>query len=576
MITVAQAEWAANSLDCRQGCDSIGGMSFVPRCALALLVIASTAAAAPKPAVVKLTAKQAEPYYASLARGAKLPDNVFRGVLNRLRLNLRSKTPGPGLTALVKRLERVPSPVIGPDRQQQLNFANNQPGALRAIYDEHLLAGQTVDQIRKHPSADLFPGKVPATAKRTTQTFRLNLRALGKVGTGLYVPPGEKVTIQLPTELTELGLKARIGLHSTSLSLAKFRTLKRFPSVSRVFDLQAETTVIASAFGGLLYIEMADPNDPYLNVRKGDMENLVGSYTAPMPEWKDIVITGTVNAPRYVRGETSMRKWRTAIRNHPAPWAELESDKVVFTVPSSMIRDLEEPNRVMAKWDDVMDAMADLSARPRQRPVAMRFMLDAHVNFGAAFAGYPINAPYSWGKAIVTGQPSWGHVHELGHMHQKKDWTYQGTGEVTVNLFSLYALEKTTEGPIERADPARVQGLVNDWFKKPAKDRNWMKGGGAWDKLAFYQLLIPEFGWEPFKDVFRAYRELPLDKKLKADQNRAGDFMARFSKRVGKNLEPYFRVWGVQLNPDYRVQVKDLPVWLPQELPASIQAEARR
>ena len=551
-------------------------VKFLFRFALIVALCSSPLSAAPKQKAVKLTAKQAEPHYASLARGAKLPDNVFRGVLNRMRLNLKAKSHGPGLTALIERLDRVPSPVIGPDRQQQLNFANNQPGALRAILEEHLLSLQEVDAVRKHPSADAFPGSVPAAAERISETFQLNLRAYGKVSTGLYVPAGEQATLELPPELGGLGLKARIGLHSTRLSLDKFRALKRFPSVSRTFDLGAGRTTIASAFGGLLYIEMPNPNDPFLNVRKGDVENLVASYTAPAPEWKSIGIGGVVRAPRYVRGKTSMRKWRDSIRRFPAPWAELESDKVVFTVPSSMIRNLNEPNRVLAKWDEVMDAMADLSGRPRQRPVAMRFMLDAHVNFGAAFAGYPINAPFSWGEAIVTGKPSWGHVHELGHMHQKKDWTYQGTGEVTVNLFSLYALEKTTDEEIPRADPARVRELTTNWFQKTAGERNWMKGGGAWDKLAFYQLLIAEFGWQPFKNLFRAYRELPLDQKLKADQNRAADFMVRFSKHVGKNLEPYFRIWGVQLNPDYRVQVKDLPVWLPDALPASIQAEARR
>ena len=532
--------------------------------------------AAPKRAAVKLTAKQAEPYYASLARGSKLPDNVLRGVLNRMRLNLRARSYGPGLQSLVKRLDRVPSPVIGPDKRQQLDFAKNPWGALRAVYDEHLLAGQALDAIRKHPSADAFPGAVPAKAQRVTETIRWNSNAYGKVSTGLYVPPGEKVTVTLPPNVVDRGLKARIGLHSTTLSLDKFRTLKRFPSVSRIYELKSTTTTIASAFGGLLYLELPAPENPYLNVRKGDLENAVGSYRAPEIVLKSMTVSGAVRAPRYVRGETSTRKWRENIRQYPAPWAELESGKVVFTVPSSMIRKLDLPNRVMAKWDEVMDAMADLSARPRQRPVAMRFMLDAHVNFGAAFAGYPINAPYGWGEAIVSGKPSWGHVHELGHMHQKKDWTYQGTGEVTVNLFSLYALEQTTEEPIERADPARVRELVNKWFTKSPPERNWLKSSGFWEKLAFYQLLRAEFGWEPFKDVFRAYRELPLDKKLQAEQNRAGDFMARFSRRVGKNLEPYFRVWGVQLNPDYRRQVKDLPVWLPKELPPVIQAEAHR
>jgi len=58
-------------------------MSFVFRITLSLLLTGLAMQAAPKPKAVKMTAKQAEPYYASLARGTKLPDNVFRGVLNR-------------------------------------------------------------------------------------------------------------------------------------------------------------------------------------------------------------------------------------------------------------------------------------------------------------------------------------------------------------------------------------------------------------------------------------------------------------------------------------------------------------
>jgi hypothetical protein len=535
------------------------------------------AGAAPKKKSLRLTAQQADAQYFGIARDGKVTDEVFRAVLKRLRTDLRRKNAdGRGYQALISRIKSVRSPIIGPERNQRLVFARDQMGALRMVYDEFIFETQPVSEVRKHPSADAFPGVVPKDAERISVTIPVNLKAYGKVGTGLYAGPGEVINVKLDSAMIGLGLKVRIGLHSTRLSLDKFPALKRFSSVSRIFDLKAVETKVANAFGGLIYLEMPNPSDPFLNVKKGDMENLVGTYPIPDPEWQSVVISGGVRAPRYVRGETSLKKWRESLRKLPGPWAELETDKVVFTLPSSMIRELEAPNRVMAKWDEVMDAMADLAGRPHQRPVAMRFMLDAHVNFGAAFAGYPINAPYGWADPIVTGKADWGHVHELGHMHQKKDWTYQGTGEVTVNLFSLYALEKVYGEPLERAEPARVQGLVDAWFKKPTAERNWMKGGGAWDKLAFYQLLIGEFGWAPFIKVFTDYRQIPLDKKLQADQNRAGDFMARFSREVGKNLEPYFRVWGVQLNPEYRAQVQGLPVWLPAQLPGAIRAEANR
>lgn len=33
---------------------------------------------------------------------------------------------------------------------------------------------------------------------------------------------------------------------------------------------------------------------------------------------------------------------------------------------------------------------------------------------------------------------AWGIFHEFGHNRQKEEWTFEGTGEVTVNIFSLY------------------------------------------------------------------------------------------------------------------------------------------
>jgi len=36
----------------------------------------------------------------------------------------------------------------------------------------------------------------------------------------------------------------------------------------------------------------------------------------------------------------------------------------------------------------------------------------------------------------------WGMFHELGHNFQDQMWTWNGTTEVTVNIFTLHAMEK--------------------------------------------------------------------------------------------------------------------------------------
>ena len=50
-------------------------------------------------------------------------------------------------------------------------------------------------------------------------------------------------------------------------------------------------------------------------------------------------------------------------------------------------------------------------------------------------------------KALLKG--NWGFFHELGHNHQERDWTFDGTVEVTCNWFSLYVFDKLCGIPPE-------------------------------------------------------------------------------------------------------------------------------
>ncbi len=45
-------------------------------------------------------------------------------------------------------------------------------------------------------------------------------------------------------------------------------------------------------------------------------------------------------------------------------------------------------------------------------------------------------APRMVDLATLLSKGEWGLFHELGHNHQSAAWTFDGTGEVTVNLFS--------------------------------------------------------------------------------------------------------------------------------------------
>ena len=500
--------------------------------------------------------------FLDLAAGKRINDELFVEALAAFNKRLANKrTDTPAVKKLLARLADVKSPIVGPDRSQRLTLAKDQLVTLRMVRDSHLAATLPAESMHKHPSADAFPGPVPDDAPRVSKTLQVNVKAYGWVSTGLYAPPGEKIRVTIPADLVDAGWKLRIGPQTAVLSLSNHKVFKRFHRVDRVYDLTAPSTICVSAFGGLICVVLPVPDESGLSLNKGDIYGLVDSYTPPVPEHKPVGIEGAVQAPLYIHGQTDPGRWRDEIRAYPAPWAEIGSDRVIFSLPSEFIRDLDDPDRVMEVWDRILDSMAELCGRPTERPIPTRFALDAHVNWGAAYAGYPIVAPFGWAQPITDAVAGWGHVHELGHLHQHRTWTFQGTGEVTVNLFSLYSLETVYNDRTQRRDPDRLAGLTRTWMAKPKAERNWMSAGGPWDKLTPYIILVEEFGWDPLKKVFRDYRLLPVADHPQSEQDRAGDFMLRLSREVGRNLAPFFDVWGVQLSPGYVKEAAALPDW---------------
>ena len=125
----------------------------------------------------------------------------------------------------------------------------------------------------------------------------------------------------------------------------------------------------------------------------------------------DITIEGAVKAPWFKLGRDSQEHWREVIRHEPAPWAELEGERAILTLPSSMIRDLDDPRPVIRFYDEMV---ADVNAlmgldtdaedlRDRAPDLPFRFLLRPplyHDKRVAAYSGYPIRL--NW---IYHGDP---------------------------------------------------------------------------------------------------------------------------------------------------------------------------
>lgn len=408
------------------------------------------------------------------------------------------------------------------------------------------------EQVQAVPGAVAVPKDAPRATRKVTVTTGAPGYVCDGVGTsakadlwtstGLYAAPGEVVTVTVPAEVVGKGVQVQIGCHGDTLW--HLDSWERYPEVVRRFPVTQEKTAAASAFGGLIYITTP------IAAKLGTFE---------------VTISNAVPAPLYVHGKTTKDDW-ARVRNLPGPWAEFASDKVILTVPSDLARRVADPVELMTFWDEVLDACADLSAVERRRGRAERLVADVQISAGYMHSGYPIMGPINEGEraldvARIKREGAWGYFHELGHNHQGPAWTFDGTVEVTCNLYSLYVTRTLCpRAPLhDEIQPAAIRQNA----------RKYKAGGTAFDAwkkepfwaLILYKQMIDEFGWETFKKVFAEYRALPANQRPRGDDAKRDQWLTRFSKAAGKNLGPAFDYWGIPVSDAAKKAVADLPAW---------------
>ncbi|MFN0079830.1 MAG: M60 family metallopeptidase, partial [Prosthecobacter sp.] len=306
-----------------------------------------------------------------------------------------------------------------PSAQNPLTADKHAAQRLRLGMETRVLRLAADEGVAAHPAHEIFPGKVPAGAPRITGEIKVTPAIPGWTSTGLYAAAGETITVTLPENLADKGYAVRIGCHSDTLyHLDKW---ERAPDITRSVPLATATTKTASAFGGLIYIEVPG--------RAKDAE----PFTA--------TIQNGVPAPLFVLGQDDDAKW-SEIKKRPAPWAEMACDKLIISFPSEVGRLVNNPTELMTFWKKVVEAQDDVSNQTAERKRPERIVADVQISAGYMHSGYPIMIPTSAAPEMVTfGKlkfPGWGFYHEIGHNHQRGDFTFGGTGEVTNNVIGMY------------------------------------------------------------------------------------------------------------------------------------------
>ena len=408
------------------------------------------------------------------------------------------------------------------------------------------------ESVRAHPAAADFPGSVPAAAPRLTRSLIIDTTVPRWHSTGLYAAPGELVTVTVPAAAAAAGgFHVRVGAHSDGIWNRPDWT--RMPEISRRFPVAAAKTLVANAFGGLIYVEVPDDAG-------------FGSIA--------VEIEGAVAAPRFVLGQTDPAAWRDEIRHAPAPWAEIAGRNLIVTTDSREVRALDDPVAVAETWDRVLDLSAELAAWPPPgRSSPERFVVDRQISVGYMHAGYPLMAHLDQQANLVSAEHlrsegNWGFFHEVGHNHQNGDWTFDGTVEVTVNLFTLYVYEFLCGiPPTERwrgSHRSRAELMALYDFDDPDFEL-WKRE--PFLALIMYAQMQEAFGWDAYREVFATYLALPEDERPKSDDEKRDQWLVHFSRHVGRNLGPFFEAWGVPTSQTARDSISELPVWLPPGFP---------
>uniref|UniRef100_A0A8C5MSS0 Peptidase M60 domain-containing protein n=1 Tax=Leptobrachium leishanense TaxID=445787 RepID=A0A8C5MSS0_9ANUR len=360
--------------------------------------------------------------------------------------------------------------------------------------------------------------------------------------TGLYLQPGKSAALLFPSSVAGKGLQVQVGCHTDNLSSAD--KLCRAPVVVNKTGVREEKVLISCVWGGLLYIIVP-------------AKSQLGSVS--------VTIYGAEPAPIYVKGFTGVPAWVQYYRNMPAPWAELITENIILTLPSSAIRSLDDPETLLHMWDNFMQAISDLAATPKKFNRPERIVADVQISVGWMHSGYPIMCHLESAKQLVDIEQIkksglWGAIHELGHNQQRGCWEFPpNTTEATCNLWSVYVHENILGIPRNRAHealkPESREERIKTYLNKGADLGQW----SVWTALETYLQLQECFGWDPFKSVFAEYQTMSgmsNDKKAKMNL-----WAVKFSQTVQRNLAPFFKAWGWPIDEQTCKTLSSLPEW---------------
>jgi hypothetical protein len=450
------------------------------------------------------------------------------------------------------------------------------------------------------PDAAFYPGPVSDSAPRITKQlivngdyetdpgYYLNGQETVLRPTGLYVPPGEIITISNPGNLSLINWKVRIGISFANLETT-WTVYNRFPRIGNSFAFQGQEIQIANPFGGGLYIEIPD-----------------GSSLGEV----NLLVQGAVEMPTYAVEEHaglnhSVTKFLSDINNAYVPYFELIGNKFNFTHPNTYGHLYAEPQALLDKMDSFFTAISVMTGRPANGIRAEWLAGDRMIPFaGTAFAAsYPIHGEIEIGDPSfkkAADELSWSPLqytkndyyaaevsearnnqrndafilwHEWGHLHNLPTLGCQES-ESNVHLLYVVLANKVLGADIDIA--LRYSGFQdydrNDAALDTMFSPNWQIDNrlclDSWDNEVSYQTrswarlveIAGLYGWEAVGKIHKAFYNRGIANGAVVNYGLTDDdFIKTASEALNLNLVPVFEFWGVPASASVAAELANLP-----------------
>lgn len=436
------------------------------------------------------------------------------------------------IAAFARRPEaaKVPSP-DSPVEPEDI-FARLAILARKADYESDRFKAWPAD-----PAAAVYPGLVKPGTPTVSRAVEIDATVPRWHSTGLFAPAGKTITFTFPDGADQWNLRLRIGTTQDDLSGAA-KGWKRFPLVTTEAPVKASRVELTSPFGGLIYVIVPER-----------AETGAQKFT--------VKIDGAVMAPWFKLGRDTAESFFAECEQTGAPQGEIEGKNYIITFETAGLKQCKEPEWIATYWDRYLDACQWLTGLPPRRSPE-RLCSDIQLQgIGVLHDGYPMMALVDPREpsAVVLDRVSlergkaWGVYHEIGHNHQNRDWTPEGTSEVTVNIFTLMAIDKISGCNFRENGFATARTLAD------AKVRQWVASGkkfDAWKKdyflaLELYARLIETYGWDTLATVFGRYRREGFVRP-KNDAEKWDVFAREFSQETKTDLAAVLQQWSIPVS----------------------------